>query len=152
MKEKNLLNAQEVNNMSQEVLNAQQWLNSTYGSNPKYIHVEETGYPGTATSYALVSAMQIELGLDTVTGIFGDATSAACDADPLSMGSTGNRVKIMQHGFYCKGYNPNDTNGTFNNNTQSALETIQEDAGLQGNQISTTAKGLQLKAILDRRI
>lgn len=134
--------------MSQEVLNAQQWLNSTYGSNPQYIHVEETGYPGTATSYALVSAMQIELGLETVTGIFGNATTAACDAQPLVMGSTGNRVKIIQHGFYCKGYNPNDTDGTFNSNTENALVAIQEDAGLQGSQISTTAKGLQLKAIL----
>jgi hypothetical protein len=53
--------------ISQEVLTAQQWLNSTYGSNPNYEYVEETGLPGTATSEALVSALQIELGISPVT-------------------------------------------------------------------------------------
>ena len=36
--------------MSQEVLEGQQWLNSTYGSKAGYISVKETGLPGTAVS------------------------------------------------------------------------------------------------------
>jgi len=134
--------------MSQEVLDAQIWLNSTYEKDSRYIHVDETGYPGTATSKALVSALQIELGLSSVTGNFGDMTSDACDANPLDIGSTGNKVKLLQYGLYCKGYNPQSTDGVFNQYTQNALKSIQQDAGLAENQISTVAKGLQMKAVL----
>lgn len=107
--------------MSQEVLEAQEWLNSTYSNNSKYIYVNETGFPGTATSEALVSALQIELGLSTVTGNFASLTLTACDTDPLSIGSTGNRVKILQYGFYCKGYDPKASDGKFSTDTQAAL-------------------------------
>ncbi|AQT84720.1 spore cortex-lytic enzyme [Paenibacillus larvae subsp. larvae] len=134
--------------MSKEVLDAQVWLNSTYGNNSKYIRVKETGYPGTATSKALISALQIELGLSSVTGNFGNMTSKACDANPLDTGSTGNKVKLLQYGLYCKGYNPRSTDGVFNQHTQNALKSIQQDAGLSENQISTAAKGLQMKAVL----
>ena len=47
--------------MSQEVLEGQQWLNSTYGSKAGYISVKETGLPGTAMSQALVSAHLLQL-------------------------------------------------------------------------------------------
>lgn len=134
--------------MSKEVLDAQVWLNATYGNHSKYIRVKETGYPGTATSKALVSALQIELGLSSVTGNFGDLTSKTCDANPLDTGSTGNKVKLLQYGLYCKGYNPRSTDGVFNQHTQNALKSIQQDAGLSDNQISTAAKGLQMKAVL----
>ena len=134
--------------MSQEVLDAQKWLNETYGDKPNYISVDETGYPGTATSYALVSALQIELNLPTVTGVFGDATFAACNNSPLTIGSTGNRVKILQHGLYCKGYNAKATDGTFSENTAAALKNIQSDAGLTDSQITETGNGLTMKAVL----
>ena len=62
--------------MSAEVLEAQKWLNSTYGGRAGYQRVEETGLPGSATSAALVSALQIELGMSTVTGVFGEQTEA----------------------------------------------------------------------------
>jgi peptidoglycan hydrolase-like protein with peptidoglycan-binding domain len=134
--------------MSQEVLEAQQWLNSTFGSNPDYIFVEETGLPGTATSLALVSALQITLNLPSVTGYFGDMTYASCDANPLSVGSTGNRVKILQHGLYCKGYDAVSTDGVFTNVTEAQLVLIQTQAGLSANQIQHTAYGRQMKAVL----
>ncbi|MEV2282891.1 glycoside hydrolase domain-containing protein [Paenibacillus larvae] len=134
--------------MSKEVLDAQVWLNSTYGKDSRYIRVKETGYPGTATSKALISALQIELGLSSVTGNFGNMTSKACDVNPLDTGSTGNKVKLLQYGLYCKGYNPRNTDGVFNQHTQNALKSIQQDAGLSENQISTAAKGLQMKAVL----
>ncbi|MEV3153748.1 peptidoglycan-binding domain-containing protein [Paenibacillus larvae] len=116
--------------MSKEVLDAQVWLNSTYGKDSRYIRVKETGYPGTATSKALISALQIELGLSSVTGNFGNMTSKACDVNPLDTGSTGNKVKLLQYGLYCKGYNPRNTDGVFNQHTQNALKSIQQDAGL----------------------
>ena len=134
--------------MSQEVLEAQQWLNSTYGSDSGYKHVDETGYPGTATSQALVSALQIELNLSSVTGTFGSLTLAACDKEPLYIGISGNKVKILQYGLYCKGYDANATDGTFSADTQNALVEIQQDAGLTGSQLSNKADGLCMKAVL----
>lgn len=135
--------------MSAEVLAAQQWLNATYGSNPGYIHVSETGLPGTATSFALVSALQIELGISSPTGTFGPATMAASDSSPLSMGSPiSNRAKILQHGFWCKGYNPGLVDGDFGAMTLGQLRFIQQDAGLIGGQISDVAYGMQMKAVL----
>lgn len=134
--------------MSQEVLEGQQWLNSTYGSRAGYIRVKEDGLPGTAMSQALVSAMQIELGLGTITGVFGDQSMTACDASPLSAGSTGNRVKILQYGLFSKGYNPGSASGTYTPATESAVERVQTDAGLSGSQVSGTAKGMQVKAVL----
>ena len=137
--------------MSQEVLEAQQWLNATYGNNPYYIHVEETGLPGTATSFALVSALQIELNLGTITGIFGNMTYAACQSAPLNENDTGNRVMILQYGFYCKGYDPIGSSGvlgTFGSETTSALQQIQADAGLSSIQSSDSAEGLQMMAVV----
>lgn len=135
--------------MSQQiVLEAQQWLNSTYGDNSGYCKVKETGNTGSATSAALVSAMQIELGLSNVTGYFGSMTSTACDENPLDTGSTGNRVKILQYGFYCKGYDAKATDGIFSEDTKNALIWIQQDAGLSDSQISSVAKGLQMQAVL----
>lgn len=134
--------------MSQEVLEGQRWLNSTYGGRAGYISVKEDGLPGSAMSQALVSAMQIELGMGTVTGVFGEQTMAACDAAPLVSGATGNRVKILQYGLYSKGYNPATANGTYTALTESAVKQVQTDAGLSGSQVSGVAKGLQAKAVL----
>ncbi|MDR3316086.1 MAG: DUF1906 domain-containing protein [Coriobacteriales bacterium] len=134
--------------MSQEVLAAQQWLNTTYGGTSGYIYVNETGVPGTATSLALVSALQIELGISPVTGNFGPLTIGGCDSNPLSLGSTGNRVRILQHGFYCKGYDPGTVTGTYSILTKGQVEQIQSDAGLDGSQISSAAYGIQMKAVL----
>lgn len=132
--------------MSSIVLEAQQWLNSTYKNQVGYIPVEENGMPGTALSSALVSALQIELGLTTVTGIFGDQTYSQCDARPLSSGDANNRVRILQYALQGKGYNSGTCDGRFSMATQNALLEIQDDAGLDSSQSSTTATGRQMKA------
>jgi peptidoglycan hydrolase-like protein with peptidoglycan-binding domain len=135
--------------MSQEVLAAQQWLNATYGNKSGYIRVDETGTPGTATSFALVSALQIELGITSPTGTFGPATTTASNASPLGVGSPyTNRVKILQHGLWCKGYNPGLVDGSFGQMTLTQLQLIQQQAGLTGNQVSSVAAGTQMKAVL----
>lgn len=129
------------------VQRGQLWLNATYGSNPSYSYVEPNGLHGSAMSAALVSAMQIELGTP-VTGVFGDITKAACDSAPLKPGDSGNRVKIMQYGFYNKGYNAGTEDGAFNSFTKAVVREIQEDAGLSGSQISDQVDGLRMSAIL----
>ena len=116
--------------MSAEVLEAQKWLNSTYGGRAGYQRVEETGLPGSATSAALVSALQIELGMSTVTGVFGEQTEAACDANRISIGDSGNQVKIIQYGLFSKGYNPGEVTGIYNGTTGLAVQSIIADAGV----------------------
>lgn len=134
--------------MSAIVKEAQEWLNATYAGKPGFIQAPDTGLPGTRTSESLVSAMQIELGMSSVTGFFGDLTSQKCDEAPLAIGSKGNRVKLLQYGLYCKGYDPHASDGVFTEDTQNALLQIQRDAGMEGGLLSTSAKGLQCKAVL----
>lgn len=132
--------------MSDIVLEAQQWLNATYANRSGYIPVEENGKPGSAFSASLVSALQIELGLSTITGVFGEQTYAQCDATPLSSGEENNRVRILQYALQGKGYDSGTCDGHFGLTTQNALLEIQGDAGLDSSQSSTTATGRQMKA------
>lgn len=134
--------------MSDIVLEGQQWLNATYGDRSGYLHVEETGLPGTSMSQALVSAMQIELGVSPVTGTFGPLTTSLCDSYPLSKGDYGNRVKIIQYGLHSKGYNPGIADSSLGDMCVSAIKEIQQDAGLEDSQISDIVRGLQAGAII----
>lgn len=134
--------------MSDIVLEGQQWLNATYGDRSGYLHVEETGLPGTSMSQALVSAMQIELGVSPVTGTFGPLTTSLCDSYPLSKGDYGNRVKIIQYGLHSKGYNPGIADSSLGDMCLSAIKEIQQDAGLEDSQISDIVRGLQAGAII----
>lgn len=134
--------------MSDAVRDGQEWLNSTYDGKPGYIHVAETGLPGTAMSQALVSAMQIELGVSPVTGTFGPLTSSMCDAYPLVKDDYGNRVRIIQYGLISKGYNPGLADSSLGELCINAIEKIQSDAGLTAEQQSKDVKGMQAKAIL----
>lgn len=110
--------------------------------------VEETGLPGTSTSQALVSAMQIELGVTPITGTFGPLTTSLCNSYPLTKGDYGNRVKIIQYGLHAKGYNPGIADASFGEMCVSAIREIQQDAGLEGSQVSDSVRGLQAGAIL----
>src|SRR5574344_1700964 len=47
----------------QRVLDAQKWLNDTYGGKDGYTRIPEDGRPGVIVSQALVTAVQIELGV-----------------------------------------------------------------------------------------
>lgn len=136
--------------MDQKVLEAQQWLNSTYGNNPDFDGVNETGVTGTATFMALVEGLQIELqDIDNtlpITGIFGDKTKAVCPT--LTLNSAGNIVTILQHGLFCKGYNPISVTGKFNQNTINAILKLQSDAGLSDAQKNEDCTPLILQAVL----
>lgn len=60
--------------MDEMVLHTQEWLNSTYGNDPRYNVIEENRETGWATIYALTRAFQIELGIQSTANNFG-ATS-----------------------------------------------------------------------------
>ncbi|WP_254903754.1 glycoside hydrolase domain-containing protein [Clostridium tyrobutyricum] len=115
--------------MDQMVLKVQKWLNSTYGSNSNYTSVTEDGITGGGTVSALITALQIELGIQPADGVFGGATQAACPTLPNTSASK-NEVYILQGALYCKGYNPNGFDGGYGNGVITAIKKFQSDAGL----------------------
>ena len=124
--------------MDQAVKNAQIWLNNTYNGKNGYTKIPEDGITGQTTVKALITALQIEIGISSPNGTFGPATTSACPtikADLIALPD--NKVKILQHGLYCKGYSPKLVTGIFGNNTKEAVKEVQADAGLEDDGIVT---------------
>src|SRR5690349_3913736 len=94
--------------MDVKVLEAQQWVNATYGDVPGYVRAPENGKTGWPTMYVLTHALQHELGITMLSDNFGPATLAALAAhgDINSEERNTNIVKIIQCACYCKGYEP----------------------------------------------
>lgn len=115
--------------MDQMVFEVQDWLNTTYAGNPSYTKIAEDGITGGTTFAALITALQIELGISPADGVFGPATLANCPTLSSTNG-TKNEVIILQGALYCKGYNPNGLDGVYGNGVMSAIEQFQSDAGL----------------------
>lgn len=124
--------------MDAAVLRAQQWLNNTYSGKPGYTPITEDGATGQGTVKALTIALQIELGLTSPTGSFGPQTSSLYPTLRKNTGaSPSNIVRILQHGLFCKGYNPGGATGIFGDNTEAAVSKVQSDAGLNADGIVT---------------
>ncbi len=113
--------------MDQKVLEAQQWYNTTYEGTNGYVRIDEDGITGAGTCRALVRALQYELGL-IVDGSFGNGTLAACPTIGTETSSK-NLVKIVQCGFYCKGYDCGGIDGVYGFGTQTATIFFKNDAG-----------------------
>jgi hypothetical protein len=60
-----------------KVLEAQRWVNATYGTVPGYVRAPEDGKTGWSTMYALTRALQHELGITALSNSFGPATRFA---------------------------------------------------------------------------
>lgn len=87
--------------------------------------------------YALIRALQIELGISQPADNFGDGTRAAYKSwGEMELGKVPtdqkgkNIVKILQGACYCKGYNPTGFTGNFGEGTKAAVLKLQTDAGL----------------------
>ncbi|MDO4504466.1 MAG: peptidoglycan-binding domain-containing protein, partial [Clostridia bacterium] len=134
-----------------KVEEAQNWLNNTYSNSKGYKSLNIDGNPGTITSCALVSALQIELGIDP-TGIFGPKTEEKFNSVCGSL-KFGNRdsdkpyIRILQHGLFCKGYNPTEVSGNFGEKTSAAIIKLKKDAGFTDTK-DATVDGMWMKAIL----
>ncbi|MEU7908597.1 glycoside hydrolase domain-containing protein [Actinoplanes sp. NPDC049118] len=114
------------------MLDVQVWLNREYGSVAGFNRVTEDGITGWATMRALTRALQYELGITPLSDTFGPTTLAnvtAISGDIASYWST-NRIKIVQAGFYCKGYDPSGFDGKWGTETKRALDRMMYDAGL----------------------
>lgn len=120
--------------MDVKVLEAQKWVNATYGGVVGYVSAPEDGKTGWPTMYALTRALQYELGIAELTDSFGPATLAAlAPHGDIGLGEPiTNLIKIIQCGCYCKGYDPGGITGDYTL-TWSAIVSLKEDAGLGGN-------------------
>lgn len=121
--------------MDTMVLATQKWLNKTYGSVANYKQIPETGNTGWPTIYGLIRGVQHELGIALQDGspAFGEATSAAFDAKVvpnLKKGYKSNFVYLIQGAFWAKGINPEEFTGIYSVHTESAIKSLQADAGI----------------------
>ncbi len=137
----NLAQAQEVTG-DPPVYYAQVWLNETYGNISNWVTLAEDGLTGQGTMGGLVRALQHELGTG-VDGGFGAGTEAAFESFysstggqlQLIMSSENNMNNIVKAALWCKGYygyvNYN-YDGHIDQTTFDGLETLKEDAGIDG--------------------
>lgn len=142
--------------MDIRVLEAQQWLNQTYGGDSRYgALLKEDGKPGTAVCEALVLGLQIELGMSNATGYFGDQTASAFTSQvgslqlPTGVGGSlfpSRFVTLLQHGLYCKGYECYGVTGFFDEGTQWAVQDLQTDAGIAATGV---VNAMVMKAVLN---
>ena len=134
-------------------VDAQKWLNLTYGGKPGFPHVEENGLAGTKLSNAFVCALQLEIGLDKLgisecTGFFGDKTINCSPRISQNYQGNSNLVKLLQHACWCKGYKPGNVTGNFNSETAKAVIRIKNDC-LGTSENSDEVDGKWWKAILN---
>lgn len=115
--------------MDQKVLLAQQWYNATYAGKNWYKKIDEDGITGYGTFNALCRALQYEIGLTSgIDGVIGPGTLNACPTIGTST-TNKNLIKIIQCGFYCKGYECGDISGKYDSSTVEAAKKFRSDAG-----------------------
>lgn len=137
--------------MDQRVLEAQQWVNATYGNVPGYERCNENGKTGWGTMFSLTRGLQHELGITELSDSFGPTTMSKVAAQgPINEGYTRNAniVRIIQHGLFCKGYDAGDTQtGRFHAGTTGAVRSLKSNIGLAGTDGTVDPK--VFKAILN---
>lgn len=132
------------------VLETQQWLNNNYGNVPGFEKVKEDGKTGWPTIYALIRALQHELGITELSDNFGTDTSNRFDSKivpKLEIGYKSNVVRLIQYAFWCKGISPVESGGEFTEYTLKAIKELQSDAGFPNGDGKFTSKWA--KALFD---
>ncbi|RZB18641.1 DUF1906 domain-containing protein [Streptomyces sp. F001] len=118
----------------EKVLEAQKWVNATYGGVTGYTKCPEDGQTGWATMYSLTMGLQHELGISPVVANFGDGTLskvAALGTIGIGWNKNDNIVKILRHGLFCKGYWGGDTGvSSFDPVAASSVDQMKENMGL----------------------
>lgn len=118
--------------MDIKVKEAQEWLNSTYSGHSWFTVLDTDGITGAGTCKALCKALQYEIGLSGIDGIIGTGTLAACPTIGPST-TNSNLVKIIQCGFYCKGYECGGITGIYSSNTINAATAFRSNVGFSTN-------------------
>lgn len=146
------------------VQKTQEWLNNKYGGKPGYIPLdlsEEAGIVGRTgwtTIYALLGALQIELGLNETGTNFGPTTQRLFNEmfgegikppidETAVCGRYGGIYGIIQGALWCKGYPAHygDITEHFDMSTQVGINMLRQDAGIEA---GTTVTLNVMKALL----
>lgn len=124
--------------MDEAVLRAQKWVNENYLKKNGFATISEDGITGQNTVKALIIALQIEIGISSPNGTFGPSTTSLCPTLSKNINAAAsNIVRILQHGMFCKGYSTKSVTGIFGDNTENAVKSVQNDAGLNTDGIVT---------------
>ncbi|MCC2252096.1 DUF1906 domain-containing protein [Virgibacillus sp. AGTR] len=118
--------------MDKMVLEVQKWLNKTYTGKTGYTPIPEDGRTGNTTVDALIIGLQIEIGIDSPVPNFGPSTREKFPG--LSRQDNNeeptNLNRILQGGFWCKGYNPGGFTGNFFGHTEDKVKEFETHVGL----------------------
>ncbi|WP_245614487.1 glycoside hydrolase domain-containing protein [Actinokineospora inagensis] len=135
------------------VLQAQRWVNRTYGGTPGYVPAPETGRTGWSTMFALTRALQIEVGLsgDQLSDTFGPTTLSLLtqrfgDIDP---GEPANVVRIVQSGLYCKGYWGESLSGRYGVPTGDSVAQMRSNMGFADSRRTLAPKEFRALLTMD---
>ncbi|MFF0855366.1 glycoside hydrolase domain-containing protein [Streptomyces sp. NPDC003280] len=121
----------------EQVLRAQKWVNSNYGSVAGYVACPENGQTGWGTMNSLVMALQHELGISPVVASFGPTTAskfAALGDIGFEWDTNRNIVAILEYALWCKGYwavEPG-SEGWFTGVTRDAVAKLRSNMGIGG--------------------
>jgi peptidoglycan hydrolase-like protein with peptidoglycan-binding domain len=118
--------------MNVDVLQAQQWVNATYGAVTGYNRCPEDGVVSWSALYSLTRALQHEIGITVLSDNFGPMTlSTLAQRGGVPLTETNqNLVKIVQAACACKGYRADGLTGTFGPETRRAVARLMSDVGL----------------------
>lgn len=117
------------------VLAAQKYLNAMFGGHPDWVHLDEDGYTGSAVMEGIIRAFQIQNGVSSVTGTVGPLTISVMKSLPVISkmdpdDTSSINVCLIQCALFCKGYNAGGITGIYYTTGVSAVEEMQEDAGI----------------------
>ncbi|MFC0265796.1 glycoside hydrolase domain-containing protein [Alloscardovia macacae] len=124
------------------VQETQKWLNATYRGKQGYSVIREDGQTGWTTIYALLHALQIELGITATADAFGPGTQSrfmqrwpgGIVEQNQGAATTNNVYGIIQGALWCKGYSTGASTITrhFYGGTGDAIRALKNDMGIGG--------------------
>lgn len=142
------------------VLKTQQWLNATYSGKTGYNEIPENGNTGWTTIYALLHALQIELGITATADNFGPSTISKFNArfpngvqqQDYPSDYEDNIYGIIQGALWCKGYSTNASSITkhFYDGTGNAIKELKNNAGLADTSSTVTLNVMKALMSMDQ--
>ncbi|WP_460800176.1 glycoside hydrolase domain-containing protein [Microbacterium sp. GXF0217] len=133
---------------------SQFWLNSTYGAESQWVDVPTNGQTGWPTIFGLTRALQIELGITTLSDTFGPTTEATFvqefgTLNPTTTDQNANVVRILQGALWCKGYSGGWDPGVYDNDVMDSVSRINSHLGLSPSIVSVNVKLMKSLLTMD---
>ncbi|WP_202563614.1 glycoside hydrolase domain-containing protein [Agreia sp. COWG] len=115
------------------VLAVQRWLNSTFGAQAGWVHVDEDGVAGQGTLAGLVQALQVLLAISPVVPAFGPTTAQKLQQHGPVGAETGADAKqwclVVQGALICRGFTSVALSGAWDDATTKAVGGLRDALG-----------------------